>query len=125
MIAAWAIQAMSRLLKQQGYTLPRSHTVIMEEMACINNIVRAFVKNSNELSFTPNAQMSEKKIYEIFWSWALTHGSVKMMNIGEFRSRMRELSLSMGFQIELNDDTGAATYHGVGMPTSKTNKGGA
>lgn len=125
MIAAWAIQAMPRLLKQQGYTLPRSHTVIMEEMACINNIVRAFVKNSNELSFTPNAQMSEKKIYEIFWSWALTHGSVKMMNIGEFRSRMRELSLSMGFQIELNDDTGAATYHGVGMPTGKTNKGGA
>jgi P4 family phage/plasmid primase-like protien len=119
MITAWAIQAMPRVLAQQGYTLPRSHTKIMEEMACINNIVRAFVKNSNELSFTPNAQIPEKRVYEIFWSWALTHGSVKMMNIGEFRLRMRELSLSMGFEIEMNEATGAAVYHGVGLPVKK------
>ena len=121
-IAAWAIQAMPRLVQQQGYTLPKTHTAVMEEMACINNIVRAFAKNSNELAFEPNLQLTEKKLYELFWAWAMTHGSVRMMDIGEFRQRMRELSVSMGFEIETNQDTGAAVYHGVGI---KKTKGGA
>lgn len=123
-IAAWAIQAMPRLRAQQGYTLPKSHESIMEEMACINNVVRAFVKNSNELVFKPNLQVTEKKIYEVFWSWSLTHGTVKMMNIGEFRSRMRELSLTLGFQIEVDEETGLAIYFGVGLGKKSSTQGG-
>jgi hypothetical protein len=91
----------------------------MEEMACINNVVRAFVKNSNELSFQPNLQITEKRIYEVFWSWSLTHGTVKMLNIGEFRSRMRELSLTLGFEIQVDEDTGSAIYFGVGINPKK------
>lgn len=123
-IAAWAIQAMPRLRAQQGYTLPKSHESIMEEMACINNVVRAFVKNSNELVFKPNLQVTERKIYEVFWSWSLTHGTVKMMNIGEFRSRMRELSLTLGFQIEVDEETGLAIYFGVGLGKKSSTQGG-
>lgn len=123
-IAAWAIQAMPRLQAQQGYTLPKSHETIMEEMACINNVVRAFVKNSNEISFEPKLQITEKKLYEIFWSWSLTHGTVKMISMGELRSRMRELSLTLGFHIDVDEETGVATYYGVGLNKGTGSKGG-
>lgn len=118
-IAAWAIQAMPRLLEQQGYTLPKTHLTVMNEMACINNVVRAFVSNCNDIAFSPNLKLPEKKLYEIFWSWSLTHGTTKMMNIGEFRQRMRELSLAMGFEIEVDPETGIAVYHGLGLPLKK------
>lgn len=121
-IAAWAVQAMPRLLEKNEYTLPPSHQQMIREIATENNSVRHFLLDSGRVKSvmpprgsgplelaaadTPENRISETKLYQVYSSFCLGPGGARAVSQSQFRSRMRELTW-FGFQIVIED-----TEHG-------------
>lgn len=112
-IAAWAIEGMTRLLGQKDYTLPRSHREVVDEMANLNNVVRAFVSGCKEITVGEGGSMPEMEVYQAFWTFNLNVTQMRAMGVPAFRAKMRELAGGYGFSVVVDEGTGAVTYLGI------------
>ncbi|WP_419902113.1 phage/plasmid primase, P4 family [Kiloniella sp.] len=124
-IVAWAVEALPRVLSEREYTLPPSHTETMEEVATLNNSMRFFIQESamvKIVSDKTSPSMSEKILYEKYYSFCLGVGDARPVGLKPFRSGMKELSLELGFGQKLtrNVRTGAREcfYDGL-IPVGK------
>jgi len=102
-IVAWAVQAMARLKDTNEYTLPASHTQLIEEIAQANNSVRFFIETSPKLHLVGESlgRTSENKLYKEYWSFCLGPGGARPVGSRHFRGMMRELQSEKNFSLVL------------------------
>lgn len=105
-IAAWAVEALPRLLERAEYTLPASHERAIEEVANINNSVRFFIRESNRVRVEcspagpkTSARTSETRLHAAYWSFCVGVGGAKPVGPRTFRHHMRDLSVELGFRV--------------------------
>lgn len=103
-IVAWAAQAMPRLLRNKGYTLPASHTTLVNEFANINNSVRYFLKESGKVKAgVEDGFASEMKMFNAYTAFCMGAGGVRPVSATRFRAMMRELQPEMGFKLTVSE----------------------
>lgn len=100
-IAAWAVEALPRLMMQNEYTLPESHKERVAEMANANNSVRYFVTESQKVRFNKGHQVSEFKLHASYYSFCLGPGACSPFGIRQFRSKMRDMESEFKFKIKM------------------------
>jgi putative DNA primase/helicase len=107
-IAAWAIEALPRLLKNQEYTLPKSHKRVMNDVASANNSIRHFLVDSGVVKFGSMDQtIHEAKLYNAYFQFCCGPGGVKAFSQKAFRVKIKELTTEFPFeQIYQPDQTG-------------------
>lgn len=128
-IAAWAIQAMPRLLQQKDYTLPNSHRDTLDSMASDNNSVRfflqqcprvktvksfkddhqkfmAFGRGTAQFSYqdkddhgNPKMMLSMDILYNEMTNYGLLTGAYRRPGVRLFHRRMKELEYDFGFKV--------------------------
>lgn len=102
-IVAWAAQAITRLLKNQHYTLPTSHLSITEDFSNMNNSVRYFLKESGKVNIGDDTNFTdETRLYNAYWTFCAGPGGVKAVPMTVFRQMMRELSAEMEFKLRVS-----------------------
>ena len=103
-IAAWAVAAGPRLLNASDFTLPSSHNEVVEEMASLNNSVRFFVRESGKVQVVAldgsktGGHTSEKILHTKYYDFCLGAGGARPVGPRQFRQRMRELGVELGFK---------------------------
>lgn len=115
-IAAWAVEGMQRLLTQTDYTLPTSHLVILDEMANMNNVVRAFLYGCKDIVVGEGGEMDELTLFNLFWAYNMATTQQKAPSVPEFRAKLRELAVGGGFSVEGKE---AVRYVGIKKATRK------
>lgn len=105
-IVAWAVQALPRLLENNEYTLPASHTQLIKEVAQENNSVRFFLEGSGlvrvvdpDPSEKKPTSISESVLYKEYWTFCFGPGGAKPVGSRIFRQRMREMQAEKGFEL--------------------------
>lgn len=120
-IIQWCLSASKRLHAQKSYTIPPSSVRSVAEMGSINNTIRAFLEanhnnlciasrdltekrilGSDDLPIKPMNEekaiscylISETKLYELYWAWAVTNTNKKPDSLQGFKQAMKELCLS-------------------------------
>lgn len=101
-IAAWAVEALPRILRQSEYTQPKSHLQALSEMASINNSVRYFLVESGRIGFG-SGRISERKLHNAYFSFCLGEGGAKPVSPRMFRQRLSELGTELGFSAHIVD----------------------
>ncbi|BCJ91794.1 hypothetical protein IZ6_25290 [Terrihabitans soli] len=111
-IASWAVQAILRLKENQDYTIPMSHVVRVEEVSNSINSVRYFLTGSNQVRVgiaahqgSKETRVSEAKLHEKYYSFCLGSAGVQPVGLQTFRQRMRDLKVSLGFDIIMGKET--------------------
>lgn len=99
-IVSWIVEALPRLREKPTLTVPESHLDLIEEVACANNSVRAFLRKTEALRFNSEcrAMAGIKDVYAIYWAFCLADGGQRPVDPQSFRRRMRELGIEFGFQ---------------------------
>lgn len=121
-IVAWAVEALPRLLIQNEYTLPLSHTQRVAEMANINNSVRYFVTEGRRVRFVEGKSVSEQQLHAAYYSFCLGPAASKPFGIRQFRMKMRDLTTEFKFDIKMTmTPDGAITcmYEGLELINGK------
>lgn len=118
-IAAWAVEALPRLLMNRRLTEPSSHKEAIAEMANLNNPVRYFLTESPRVKIeTPAAgdslkvkPLMEKKdlegishtfeglLYKAYSAHCVAEGGVKDVGRRAFRQKVRDLAHDLGFKM--------------------------
>lgn len=98
-ITAWAIQAMPRLLTQNGYTLPPSHEQSAEDMAEANDSVRFFMnrKGTGVLRLSSGPISSRQFLLE-YSAFCTMEGVARPVSSQNFHIRMINLQNNYGFR---------------------------
>lgn len=129
-IAAWAVEAMPRLLETRELTLPPSHHRLIEEVANINNSVRFFMLESGKARVVPlsgdgaktSPHTSEMTLHVAYWSFCLGAGGAKPVGPRQFRQKMRELGSELGFRMRIVTTQSGGTeciYDGITLAGDK------
>lgn len=114
-IVAWAVQAMKRLKERREYTLPGSHRRAIHEISVANNNVRFFLTESQKIRLG-SGNTAEKRVYDAYWSFCVGPGGSKPVNSRDFRSKMRELAIELGFEMVFQDtEFGGQVVHFEGL----------
>lgn len=143
-ILQWCLNASKRLAKQKGYTMPASARNAVAEMGALNNTVRAFLEAANggvrlalrdlaegrirqgkepvaydlksRVQFTAEYKITELRLYELYWAWAVTNTEKKPESIQGFKQAMKELVLS--FELRSVESKSSTTYFGIATDDS-------
>lgn len=121
-IAAWAVEALQRLMVQNEYTLSASHSERVLEMANANNSVRYFVTESQKVRVEPGKSISEFKLHSSYYSFCLGPGGSKPFGVRQFRSKMRDLEPELKFKIKMTmrpDGANECIYEGLTLVGEK------
>jgi len=114
-IVAWAIQGYKRLVEKQGYTLPTSHLVLVDQMAADNNSVRHFLTSpGTKLVWGPESKISLPDLHTAYWQFMIAVGASNRVNLQRFAKLMKELAGSLPFKQEI-EGLSEVVYKGVGM----------
>lgn len=109
-IAAWAVEALGRLLAQNEYTLPASHEEMMTEVSYMNESVRYFLLGSGIYEVTPrspdgsktSAPISEDTLHMKYSGWCLSGATgARPVGLRMFRQRMREIARELGLPMRM------------------------
>lgn len=124
-IAAWAVEALPRLMERREYTLPTSHEETMEEVASMNNSVRFFILESGKVTLNgqrTSSPISEMKLHNAYWSFCLGAGAARPVGPRQFRQRMRELGIELGFKVRTErteNGTPVFVYDGITLAANQ------
>jgi len=121
-IAAWVMEGMPRLLKNRGYTLPYSHTLMAEKLASLNNPVDYFLRNSLRLAMSDDADRNEPAaeidgftLFTEFCEFSRSWGQHRLGQV-RFHEAMKALELEFGFrQIPRAGAAGGCAYQGISL----------
>jgi len=106
-IVAWALQALDRLKRNRGYTLPSSHLGLIDQMANQNNSVRYFLSQSPRLRVGKREHqgVSASKIrtpgdqlFDEYWTFCMTAGGLTRVNRAKFHTLMKEVAPQFDFE---------------------------
>lgn len=119
-IVAWAIPAIQDLMRQQEYTLPKSHRYLSSEVASQNNSVRFFLTSGQvRVHASPDQnglnRTSEMELYSLYYAFCKLNANVPPVSLKRFRVMMQELQSELGFQLLIvQEDTGeTASYANI------------
>lgn len=97
-ITAWAIQAMPRLVRQNGYTLPTSHAQAVEAMADANDSVRFFMKQKGiGVLCLSSGPTSSTQLYTEYYRFCAEAGDARPVTLRNFIQRMENLASVFNF----------------------------
>lgn len=117
-IAAWAVDAMPRLRGQgQGYTLPASHSKLLEATTVENSTVRYFLRDCEFLKFDDKAKCKEEDIYNIYTTFCIKN-YLKAVDTRVFAMEMM-MAAADNKQFEIDRAGGITNYVGIKCITSK------
>lgn len=101
-IASWCLQAMPRLLRQQGYSIPPSHNAAVEEMAEANDSVRFFMKRSTKVRVERDGRNSHRtlsqQLFSEYYRFCVEAGDARPVSLRTFLGRMKGLESTFGFR---------------------------
>lgn len=106
-IVAWAVGAISDVMRRKEFTLPASHIDRMAEVARANNNLRSFILDSQKvfvkevMGSGPIPTTSEEEIYRAYFAYTVAVGNAKPVSLIFFRQAMRELGSELGFRTVL------------------------
>lgn len=99
-IVAWAVPARLDLIRNRGYTLPKSHEEAMNEVASQNNSVRHFLVHQELINIVPDeVEMLERDVYAQYYAFCKTVARSQPVALKRFRVTAQELQESLGFKI--------------------------
>ncbi|MGQ7794524.1 DUF5906 domain-containing protein [Faunimonas sp. B44] len=108
-IAAWALEAMPRLIANRGYTIPSSHMTVVDDMANSNNSVRYFLARCPRLRLGQKKHegMSEtsttgQRLFDEYWSFCIGAAGAQRVSQQKFHNLMKELVGAFKFQQHRN-----------------------
>lgn len=86
-IAAWAVQGLDRLVKQRGYTKPKSHEMLINLVRRANNSVIAFLQSSDKVRPKEGEKADMRAVFdhyvifmrEISRGWSVTYERFRQM----------------------------------------------
>ena len=124
-IVAWAVEAISDVMRRKEFTLPESHLERMAEIARANNSLRSFVLDSQkvfvqEIGVDRMSVTSEEVLYRSYFSYTVAAGNAKPVSLTTFRQGMRELGSELGFRTALKTEANGrqvCEYHGLTLAT--------
>lgn len=113
-IVAWCVPAMVDLLRQADYTIPASHEEQISEVASQNNTVRFFMVSGLVVG-TKDATMTEREIYNLYYSFCRLTAQALPSQLKKFRMVMSELQHELKFLIRREPVPGgeACFYDGL------------
>lgn len=97
-IAAWALEGLARLKKQNDYTKPRSHMERIEQLRRINNSVKAFLDSNTNIVIDESGYAMGRDLYDqyVFHQKDVGRGQpvqfesfVQMLQDLDFHTRMQ------------------------------------
>lgn len=94
-IAAWALEGLSRLMKQGGYTAPASATMRLDQLRRINNTVRAFFDSNSELVFGPDKRMMARELYDKYQFYIRDIGGRSGVGYERFIQMLEDLGVDV------------------------------
>lgn len=99
-IVSWLVEALPQLQQSARLSVPDSHLDYIEEVACANNSVRAFLMRAEAVRVNEAKQEMApiKEVYAAYWTFCLADGGQRQVTPQVFRRRMRELGIEFGFQ---------------------------
>jgi putative DNA primase/helicase len=107
-IIAWAVQGMTRLLRNTDYTLPSSHDEAIKEVANQNDSVRFWLNTSTTVKIGPFvAEVSgsktspltlETKLYDAYSSFCVAQAGVRPAILKNFQQKMKDIGEDLGFR---------------------------
>jgi phage/plasmid-associated DNA primase len=109
-IAAWAVRGITRLLKNNDYTLPKSHEEHLQDVAHNNDSVRYWVEASAAVRVDPfgreaaqtgsksSPPTSETQLYEAYSGFSLNQGVARPVTLRTFQMRMKEIAEEKGLK---------------------------
>lgn len=128
-IVAWAIPAMQDLMRAQDFTLPKSHTALISEVATQNNSVRFFMMSGGvqlQRTVADGASWSrtaEAELYRDYYGFCRLKANALPVQLKKFRLQMVELQYELGFKIVLETTTqGEEAYYERIIPVNQRQK---
>lgn len=128
-IAAWAVPAIEDLLRNQEFTLPKSHADLISEVASQNNSVRFFLTSGGVKVHAPSGNVdhsvhtSEKVLYGLYYAFCKVQANAQPVQLKRFRLIMQELQNEIGFQLKIeNTSVGEeGLYYGLTVAGERKN----
>lgn len=128
-IAAWAVPAIEDLMRNQDYTLPKSHMELISEVAAQNNSTRHFLMSGAVKVHAPSGNVdysvrtSEKALYGLYYAFCKVQANAQPVQLKRFRLIMQELQNEIGFALKIESSpTGGEEgwYYGLTVADGKT-----
>lgn len=95
-IAAWAMEAIGRLLGQGDYTMPESHEARVRQMRRINNSVQAYLEDARDLELgREGVTMKVQDLYDKYVSHLANYRRGNAVGFERFIQMLEELDLNV------------------------------
>lgn len=99
-IMAWAASIVKELNKQGDYTLPKSHSDMMDTLMGENDSVFFYLKSDEGPKKEEKAKCMLNQIYEKYSSYCYATSKCKPVGLRVFLSRLTELGVFLGFEVD-------------------------
>lgn len=104
-ITAWVVEGIRRVVQNSEYTLPKSHQDIIYEMGNLNNSVKFFLEEGGKIEVgVEDGEIGESQLYNLYWSFCQSAGSLRAVTVPKFRAMLRELQSEMPFRISIRGE---------------------
>lgn len=107
-IAAWAMQARTRLIMNNDYTLPASHFDALEKMATMNDSVRYFFRKGRKIKWVQpggsSGLISASRLYSEYSMFCNIQAAAKPVSLQTFQDRINQLQSVFGYRIVSKED---------------------
>ena len=111
-IAAWALDGLGRVLRNNGFTQPISHKRRVDQMRRINNSVQAFLESSPIVGRKEDAEMKARILYDQYSFHMKDVGRGMPVSYERFVQMLDDLEVKVE---ERTDPTGTKEYWAVGL----------
>lgn len=108
-IAAWAVQGLSRLLRQGDYTQPKSHLNRINQVARANNSVAAFLQSSDKVMAKRESIAHLRSVFDYYIDFM----KVVSRGYGVTYERFLQMIDELGYPVEQKYDEMGVMYHEV------------
>lgn len=132
-IVAWAVQALPRVVRNNGFTIPPSCKREVREMAALNNSVRFFLQDGGVQVSSPTSNGSstlnrtmETDLHNAYWSFCRATAGVQPVSLKIFRLRMMEMAGEFGFELKtqlMPNGAESSWYENVTLAGPKVGRG--
>lgn len=111
-IVAWALPAIQDVMRNQGYTLPTSHVDLENDIANLNNNVRAFLCYDG-LVYGNKLEVDERSLYSEYYVFCKVVANSYPMPLRRFRATMTHLQRD--FEVQMIGHNDNPIYRGVAI----------
>lgn len=110
-ICAWAAEGVRRLKRNNGFTLPTTHMVLIDQVANDINSVRYFLTSCRRLKMA-SGECLGTTLYDIYYRFCLEEQAARVESRRMFHKKMGELQHLLKFKQRI-EDGGNFIYSGI------------